>query len=129
MVHHAVLGSLERFIGMLLEHWKGRLPGWLAPEQVLVASVGEAQAGYAAKAHEALLAAGFRSVLDDSQDTLSKKALRWREAALPALAVAGEREVEGSSLSVRRLGSQAAEIVPLARVAESLSWLNRVGAA
>src|SRR5262249_50215235 len=83
MLHRAILGSLERFLGILLEHHRGALPAWLAPEQVRVAPVSEAQRGYAQEVAARLKEAGLRADLDDRAETLSRRALDAREEGVP----------------------------------------------
>ncbi|MGF1609605.1 MAG: threonine--tRNA ligase [Kiloniellales bacterium] len=108
MIHHAVLGSLERFIGMLLEHHGGSLPLWLAPEQVVVASIGAAQAGYAGRVAAELEAAGFRAVSDVRPERLSKKIVDARGAGIPLLMAVGAREKRDGTVALReRDGTQA----------------------
>lgn len=101
MIHHAVLGSLERFIGMLLEHHRGALPLWLAPEQILVANVAAAHEGYARKAAAALGREGYRVAVDARSERLNRKIAEAHEQGVPLVAVAGEREAERGSLSFR----------------------------
>lgn len=101
LIHHAVLGSLERFIGMLLEHHRGALPLWLAPEQILLANVGPEQEGYLRKAAAALGREGYRVSVDVRRERLSRKIAEAHDQGLPLVAVAGEREAERGSLSFR----------------------------
>jgi threonyl-tRNA synthetase len=108
LLHHAVLGSLERFIGMLLEHYEGQLPLFLAPDQIVVASIGAAQADYAASVCDRFAAAGWRAVLDDGPETLARKIVAAREAAIPVMGVAGSREAGDGTIALRfRNGTQA----------------------
>jgi len=102
MIHHAVLGSLERFIGMLLEHYEGDLPLWLAPEQIVVASIGGAQAGYAEDVAGRLEEAGYRAVADIRPERLAKKIVDAREAGIPLLMAVGAREANDGTVSLRR---------------------------
>jgi threonyl-tRNA synthetase len=112
MIHHAVLGSVERFLGMLLEHYRGELPFWLAPEQVAVASIGEAPADYAVRVTDALEAEGLRVALDIGPERLPRKIVEAREAAIPVLLAVGAREARDVTVSVRdRDGKQ--ESLPL----------------
>jgi threonyl-tRNA synthetase len=120
VIHHAVLGSIERFIGMLLEHHRGFLPLWLAPEQVVVAPIGEGQAGYAAQVAGAFEAAGLRVRLDDRPERLARKIVDARGQAVPVLAAVGTREERAGSVSLRRRdGTQA--VLPLAEAAARLA--------
>ena len=115
ILHHAVLGSLERFIGILLEHHDGNLPVWLAPEQVLVASINKEAAPYALKVEQALLDAGLRVALDDGADTLPRKIVDARERGIPLIAVIGKREARERTVALRhRDGRQ--EVLGLAEV-------------
>ncbi len=112
MIHHAVLGSLERFIGILLEHYGGRLPFWLAPDQVVVASVTEAQAAYAREVAERLEETGLRVLLDDGPNRLARKIVSARELGVPLFLIVGEREVASRSVSLRDSSGQQS-ILPL----------------
>ena len=102
MIHHAVLGSIERFIAMLLEHYEGRLPLWLAPDQVVVASVTAASAGYAREVCGALSAAGFRVVADVREERVARKAAEARDAGIPVFIAVGEAEIRNNTVAVRR---------------------------
>ncbi len=108
LIHHAVLGSLERFIGILLEHYGGQLPLWLAPDQVVVASVTEAQAAYAREVAERLEEAGLRVLLDDGPNRLGRKIVAARELGVPLFLTVGKREATDGSVSLRdRSGAQS----------------------
>jgi len=101
MVHRALLGSLERFFGVLLEHHAGAFPVWLAPVQALVLNVSEKQQDYARRVLERLRQAGLRAELDDRPEKLG---YRIREAQLnkiPYMLIAGAKEEAGGQVSVR----------------------------
>ena len=102
MIHHAVLGSVERFIGILLEHHRGRLPLWLAPDQIVVASIGRDQAGYAEQVAAEFADLDFRVVTDTSGERLSRKIMDAREAGIPILMAVGKREEADGTISMRR---------------------------
>jgi threonyl-tRNA synthetase len=119
LIHHAVLGSLERFIGMLLEHYRGALPLWLAPEQLVVANVTDAHAGYARKAAAALGREGYRVAVDSRPERLSRKIAEAHDQGVPLVAVAGEREAERGSLSLRWRSGRQLEL-PVAEAARQL---------
>lgn len=106
MLHRALLGSLERFIGILLEHHGGALPAWLAPEQVVVAPVGEGALAYAERLASRLREAGCRVRVDGRGESLSRKVAEAHEAGVPWLAVVGAREVEAGSVRLRQRGGQ-----------------------
>ncbi len=101
LLHHAVLGSIERFIGILLEHHQGRLPLWLAPEQIAVASITEAAADYAGEVAARFEEAGFRVALDTRKARLPRKIVDAREAGIPLLAAVGAREAAAGTVALR----------------------------
>jgi len=105
MIHRAIYGTMERFIGFLIEHFAGAFPVWLAPEQVRVLPIADAQTPAARAFQERLRAAGIRAALDDRSDTLN---YRIREAELqkvPYMAVIGARESEAGSVALRVRGA------------------------
>lgn len=101
LLHHAILGSIERFLAMLLERWQGQLPLWLAPQQVVVATIQAAQADYARAVAEAFDAAGLRVALDMRAETLSRKIVQAHADAIPVVAVVGAREAADGSVVLR----------------------------
>lgn len=112
LIHHAVLGSLERFIAILLEHWEGHLPPWLAPEQVTVASIGRDQASWARQVAGRFGDRGLRVVLDDSDDTLSRKIVSARDLGIPLMAAVGRREAASGTVALRGPDGRP-EVLPL----------------
>lgn len=110
LIHHAVLGSMERFIGMLLEHYRGALPLWLAPEQIVIANVTSAQEAYARKAVAALGREGLRAVVDSRQERLGRKIAEAHDQGVPLVGVVGEREMERGTLSLRWRGGRQEEL-------------------
>jgi threonyl-tRNA synthetase len=105
MIHRAIFGTLERFIGFLIEHFAGAFPLWLSPEQVRVLPIADTQVEAARALHGRLRAAGLRAALDDRSDTLN---YRIRDAELhkvPYMAVIGAREAEGGTVAVRVRGA------------------------
>lgn len=107
MIHHAVFGSMGRFLAMLLEHHGGELPYWLSPDQVAVVPISQVQAPYAERVHAELCEAGVRAVLYDMNDTLSRKLVEVRAARIPLAYVVGGRESEAETVAIRdRDGSQ-----------------------
>jgi len=113
MLHRAILGSMERFLGILIEHHAGRLPLWLAPVQAVVATVTNEADGYAAEVRDALAAAGIRVDLDTRSDKISYKVREHSLAKVPLIMAVGGREAESREVSLRRLGSQAQEVLSL----------------
>jgi threonyl-tRNA synthetase len=120
MLHRAILGSLERFIGVLIEDHAGRLPLWLAPVQVVVATITNDADGYAAEVAEACKAAGLRVAMDRRNEKINYKVREHSEAKVPAILVVGAREAEGRSVAVRRLGGQAQEVLALDKAVNRL---------
>jgi threonyl-tRNA synthetase len=101
MIHRALLGSLERFFGVLIEHYAGAFPGWLAPEQIIVMNVSEAQEEAARKTAAALRAGGIRAVLDLSPAKLGAKIREARLMRHPYMGVVGQKEAGGGLLALR----------------------------
>jgi threonyl-tRNA synthetase len=106
MLHRAILGSLERFIGILIEHHAGRFPLWLAPTQVVVATIISDADDYAADVCNQLRAAGIRAELDTRNEKINYKVRDHSLQKVPALFIIGRKEAEEGTLSVRRLGSK-----------------------
>jgi threonyl-tRNA synthetase len=124
VLHHAVFGSVGRFIAILLEQHGGRLPFWLSPEQVAVAPVGREQAGYAAEVAEVLESAGIRTVAYDGAETLSRRIVAAHEAEIPVMAIAGKREQAERTVTLRERDS-GQSVLKLADVAAGLVARNR----
>lgn len=118
MLHRALLGSLERFIGVLLEHHGGALPAWLSPEQVVVAPVGEAALDYAERFAARLREAGCRVSVDGRGESLSRKVVDAHGAGAPWLVVVGNREVEAGSVRLRQRDGAQRDLSWDAAVAE-----------
>jgi threonyl-tRNA synthetase len=106
MLHRAILGSMERFIGILIEHHAGNFPLWLAPVQVMVMNISERQADYAQKVTRALREAGIRAVSDLSNNKITYKIREHSLQKLPYQVVVGDKEMETGMVSVRARGNQ-----------------------
>ena len=106
MLHRAILGSMERFIGILIEHHAGNFPLWLAPVQVMVMNISENQADYAEKVTQALRKAGIRAVSDLSNNKINYKIREHSLQKLPYQVVVGDKEMEANLVSVRARGNQ-----------------------
>src|SRR5467141_3205704 len=111
MIHRAIYGTLERFVGFLIEHFAGAFPLWLAPEQVRVLPISDVQAGAARVLHERLRAAGIRSHLDERNETLNYRIRDGELQKIPYMAVVGQREAEAGSVAVRGRGEGKKQVV------------------
>ncbi|MBP2147873.1 threonine--tRNA ligase [Xanthobacter flavus] len=107
MIHRAICGSMERFTGILIEHFAGHFPLWLAPTQVVVATITSDADDYAAEVVAQLKAAGLRAELDLRNEKINLKVREHSLAKVPVLLVAGKKEAAERTLSIRRLGSNA----------------------
>ena len=101
MLHRVVLGAIERFIGVLIEHYAGKFPLWLSPQQVVVMTITDDQIEYAKATHDAMIAEGIRSQLDTRNEKLNMKIREAILKKIPYLVIVGKREVEEKTLSVR----------------------------
>ncbi|MEL6723444.1 MAG: threonine--tRNA ligase [Pseudomonadota bacterium] len=113
MLHRALFGSLERFTGILIEHYAGAFPLWLAPVQVVVATISENSDAYALEVAEELRASGLRVETDLRSEKINYKVREHSLQKIPVIAVVGQREAEERKLALRRFGSKAQEIVTL----------------
>jgi threonyl-tRNA synthetase len=121
MLHRAILGSFERFLGILIENYAGRFPLWLAPVQVVVASIVTDAADYAEEAAAAFRAAGLEVRADLRNEKINAKVREHSLAHVPVLAVVGRREAETRMVALRRLGSQEQEVMSLADAVSQLA--------
>ena len=121
MIHRALVGSPDRFLGILIEHYGGAFPTWLAPEQVRVLPVSEGQAAYAASVHDVLMKAGIRAELDRANDSLGKRIRAAKQEKLPYVLVVGDKEVEANQVSVESRDRGQEGAVALAEFVERVS--------
>ena len=124
MIHRAVLGSFERFIGVLIENYSGKLPFWLAPVQVVVATIVSEVDDYAADVITSLENAGIRCHSDLRNEKISYKVREHSAAKVPVIMALGKREKESNSVSIRRMGSDKTESMDLMEALNSLSNEN-----
>ena len=120
MLHRATLGSFERFIGILIEEHAGKLPFWLAPRQVVVASITSEADDYVREVIETLTAAGVRAEADIRNEKINYKVREHSVGKVPVILAVGAREVEEKTVSVRRLGEKQTSVQSLADVAAAL---------
>ncbi len=110
MLHRAVFGTFERFIGLLIEHYAGKLPFWLAPVQVVIATITSEANAYAEETAERMRKAGLRVDLDIRNEKINYKVREHSHAKVPVIAVVGAREAAEEKLSLRRLGRKDQEV-------------------
>jgi threonyl-tRNA synthetase len=120
MLHRALFGSLERFTGILLEHYAGKLPLWLAPVQAVVAPIVSDADAYAVEVRDALKAAGLRVETDLRNEKINAKVRDHSLAKVPLIVVVGRREAENRTVALRRLGSDKQEVLALTEAAAKL---------
>ena len=120
MLHRAILGSFERFLAILIEQYAGKFPLWLAPEQVVVATITSDANGYAEQVCAALSAAGLRVKTDLRNEKINYKVREHSLAKVPVIAVVGRREAEEGKAALRRLGSQGQEILALGEAVDRI---------
>ena len=113
MIHRAILGSVERFIGVLIEHYAGKLPLWLAPVQVVLATITGDTEGYAYKVKDALIKVGIRAELDIRNEKIGYKVREHSSKKVPIIFVLGKQESSKNRIAIRRLGSQENQIMSM----------------
>ena len=113
MLHRAILGSFERFLGVLIEHYAGRFPLWLAPVQAVVATITQDADAYAGRVLAAAQSAGLRVEADLRNEKINYKVREHSLAKVPVLLVVGKREAEAGNVALRRLGGEAQEVLAL----------------
>jgi threonyl-tRNA synthetase len=124
MLHRAILGSLERFIGILIEHHAGSLPVWLAPVQAVVLTITDRQAEYAGRLAETLKKQGFRVESDLRNEKIGYKIREHTIARVPYLLVTGDRELESRTVAVRTRSGENLGSMSLNAFAERLAAEN-----
>lgn len=121
MLHRAILGTLERFTGIMIEHYAGHMPLWLAPVQAVVTPITSDADDYAREVFAACMAAGMRVELDLRNEKINYKVREHSHAKVPAILVVGMREAESKQVSIRRLGSKDQTVIALDEAVAQLS--------
>ncbi len=121
MIHRALFGSLERFCGILIEHYAGHFPLWLAPEQLVVATITDDADDYALEVLAAARARGLRADADLRNEKISYKVREHSVTKVPVMLVVGKREAEERTVAVRRLGGKAQEVMKLGEALDALA--------
>jgi len=120
MLHRALFGSLERFTGILIEHYAGHLPLWLSPLQVVVTTITSDLDDYAYQVYDALKSAGIRAKTDIRNEKIGYKIREHSNAKVPIIIAVGKKESEEKTVSVRRLGSQETRVMKLDNIIMAL---------
>jgi threonyl-tRNA synthetase len=121
MIHRAIYGSMERFLGILIENYAGHFPLWLAPVQAVVATITSDADDYAKRVHAELIKAGLRAEIDLRNEKINYKVREHSLAKVPVMLVCGKREAEEMSVNIRRLGAQHQTAMSLAEAVAALS--------
>ena len=121
MLHRAIVGSFERFIGMLIEHHAGALPAWLSPQQVSVLTITESQSDYAREVVKSLQKQGLRAVSDLRNEKITYKIREHSLQKVPYILVVGDKEKANGAVAVRARGNQDLGVMPLADFAEKIA--------
>lgn len=124
MLHRAILGSLERFIGILIEEYAGRFPLWLAPVQVAVATITSDLNDYAVEVQKALIDSGIRTGINISSDKINYKIREFSNQKVPMIAIIGKQEQENKQVTIRRLGTTEQEVVTVEQLIELIQEEN-----
>ena len=125
MLHRAILGSLERFIGILIEEYAGRFPLWLAPVQVAIATITSDLNDYALEVQKALIESGVRVDINISPDKINYKIREFSNQKVPMIAVIGKQEKENKQVTIRRLGTTEQEVLSIEQLIEYIREENR----
>ena len=121
MIHRAICGSMERFLGVVLEHYAGHLPLWLSPVQAVVATITSDADDYAREVHAAARRAGLRAELDLRNEKINYKVREHSLAKVPVLLVVGKKEAAERTVSIRRLGKEGQQVMPLDAALQALA--------
>jgi threonyl-tRNA synthetase len=121
VIHYAIYGSFERFIGILVEHFAGAFPLWLAPVQVVIVPIADRHIEYAERVRTALTDAGLRAEVDDRSERMQAKLREAEEQRIPVMAVVGDRDAEAGAVSPRIRGEKPTQGVPLDEFVASLA--------
>ena len=125
MLHRALFGSLERFIGILIEHYAGKLPLWMAPVQVVVLPIAPEFDNYAKKIFEQCLKAGINTEVDLKNQKINYKIREHSLSKVPLLLICGQKEVNDNTVTIRKLGSEKQETILLVEAIKKISEQNK----
>ena len=125
MLHRALFGSLERFIGILIEHYAGKLPLWLSPVQAIVLPISNEFDNYAKKVFEQFNKAGIFTLVDLKNHKINFKIREHSLAKIPLLLICGSKEVKKNSVTIRKLGTDKQEILKVSQAIQKISKQNK----
>ncbi len=126
MLHRALFGSLERFIGILIEHYAGKLPLWLAPLQIVVLPIAAEFDNYAKEIFEQCMKVGINTEVDLKNQKINYKIREYSLSKVPLLLICGQKEVNDKSVTIRKLGSEKQETLPLDQAIRQISQQNKL---
>ena len=126
MLHRALFGSLERFIGILIENYAGKLPFWLSPAQAVVCSITEENNNYVKKLFEDLFKEGIKCEMDLRNEKINYKVREHSLAKIPYIIVCGKKEVADDTVTVRKLGSETQEVMKRDVLIKTMLDLNKL---
>ena len=128
MIHRAIAGSLERFVGILIEHFAGAYPLWMAPKQAVVCTISDESVAFGQEVYETLRKAGYRVQLDDTNDKISGKIKKYQPYKIPYMLIIGTREAQEKVLSLRRPNNEQRQGVKLDELIRELESQARPAA-
>ena len=126
MLHRAMIGTFERFIGILIEHYAGKLPLWMAPLQVVVLPIASEFDNYAKKIFEEFKKAGINTEVDLKNQKINYKIREYSLSKVPLLLICGQKEVKDKTVTIRKLGSEKQETLSLAQAIREISEKNKL---
>ena len=124
MIHRAVLGSIERFMGIIIEHFSGALPFWLSPEQIRMITISSSHVKYCKEFLEVLKKLGFRVKLDDRNESMGLKMREAQKSKIPFSLVAGDMEVKNKSFSMRKYSEKTSKTLDQKEVIEYIKSIK-----
>ena len=126
MLHRALFGSLERFIGILIENYAGKLPFWLSPTQAVVCPIAEENDNYVKKLFEDLFKEGIKCEMDLRNEKINYKVREHSLAKVPYIVVCGKKEVSDNTVTIRKLGSEKQEVMKREKFIKNMLDLNKL---
>ena len=126
MLHRALFGSLERFIGILIEHYAGKLPFWMSPTQAIVLPISDENNKYAKKVFEDLFKEGIKCEVDLKNQKINYKIREYSLAKVPFLLICGKKEEQDNTITIRKLGSEKQETIKINQLIKNMTSLNKL---